>query len=92
MKRVESFEHDLGGYLWERMQSVDGVVTYGPPPTARGGRAALCSFNVEGLHPTDVSTILDQQGFAIRSGHHCTQVRRHARPGPASSLPAAPAG
>ena len=43
-----------------QLSAVDGVEIYGPPPSV--GRAALCSFNVEGLHATDVSTLLDQSG------------------------------
>ena len=43
-----------------QLSAVDGVEIYGPPPSA--GRAALCSFNVKGLHATDVSTVLDQSG------------------------------
>ncbi len=54
------------------------VTVYGPPPTAARGRAALAAFNVEGLHATDVSTLLDNAGVAVRSGHHCTQpLHRH---------------
>ena len=49
------------------------VQIYGPRPGVAGGRAALAAFNVDGLHATDVSTILDQSGVAVRSGHHCTQ-------------------
>jgi cysteine desulfurase/selenocysteine lyase len=68
-------------YLYDRLVRVPGVTVYGPPPMAvpggqprrRSGRAALCAFNVEGLHATDVSTMLDMAGVAVRSGHHCTQ-------------------
>ena len=43
-------------------------------PKADGsGRAALATFTVEGVHAQDLSTLLDQSGIAIRSGHHCTQ-------------------
>mmetsp|Transcript_41017 Transcript_41017/g.131142 ORF Transcript_41017/g.131142 Transcript_41017/m.131142 type:complete len:120 (+) Transcript_41017:207-566(+) len=73
MDRVHAYEEEIGGYLWEKMKGIEGVELYGPPPTAPGGRASLASFNVEGLHATDVSTILDQSGVAVRSGHHCTQ-------------------
>ena len=38
-----------------------------------GDKASVISFNVEGLHPFDVGTLLDQQGVAVRTGHHCTQ-------------------
>lgn len=60
-------------YLYERLSKVPGVTIYGPKPSAKRGRAALAAFNVEGLHATDVSTILDISGVAVRSGHHCTQ-------------------
>jgi cysteine desulfurase/selenocysteine lyase len=50
------------------------VTLYGPAPQIDGsGRAALATFTVEGVHPQDLSTLLDQSGIAIRSGHHCTQ-------------------
>ncbi|NES01276.1 MAG: aminotransferase class V-fold PLP-dependent enzyme, partial [Symploca sp. SIO1B1] len=43
------------------------------PQTRGQGRAALAAFTVEGLDSSDISTLLDQEGVAIRSGHHCTQ-------------------
>lgn len=52
---------------------MDDVVIYGPTPRAPLGRASLASFNVRGLHATDVSTLLDAAGVCVRSGHHCTQ-------------------
>lgn len=73
MQQVEQFEHEIGAYLHERLSKVQRVTLYGPPPTAARGRASLCSFNVEGLHATDVSTLLDNSAVAVRSGHHCTQ-------------------
>lgn len=62
-------------YLYERTAKVNGVKVYGPSPASAGqrGRAALATFNVEGLHATDLSTLLDASGVAVRSGHHCTQ-------------------
>lgn len=74
MDAIHQYEEEIGGYLWERMKSVNGVTLYGPAPGGKRGRAALATFNVEGLHATDVSTLLDTSGVAIRSGHHCTQV------------------
>jgi cysteine desulfurase/selenocysteine lyase len=53
------------------MHRVPVVTLYGPPPGSP--RAALAAFNVTGLHATDVSTLLDASGVAVRSGHHCTQ-------------------
>ena len=72
MDAVRTFEDDMGSYLYEELAKVPGVTIYGPPPEA-GPRAALAAFNVKGVHPTDLSMVLDQHGIAIRSGHHCTQ-------------------
>jgi cysteine desulfurase/selenocysteine lyase len=74
MAEVKAWEDELGGYLYDKLRSVsDNIQIYGPPPSVALGRAALCSFNVAGIHPTDISTILDQSGMAVRSGHLCTQ-------------------
>lgn len=73
MDRVHAYEQELGGYLYERLSGLDKVTIYGPPPTVKRGRASLAAFNVGGLHATDVSTLLDTAGVAVRSGHHCTQ-------------------
>ncbi|KVI08111.1 Aminotransferase, class V/Cysteine desulfurase [Cynara cardunculus var. scolymus] len=74
MQKIHDYEVDLANYLYESLRTVPGVRIYGPTPSATVHRAALCSFNVEGLHPTDIATFLDQQhGVAIRSGHHCAQ-------------------
>jgi len=70
---VHAYEEDIGGYLYDRLSSLNKVTIYGPQPSAARGRAALASFNVGGLHATDVSTLLDTAGVAVRSGHHCTQ-------------------
>lgn len=76
--QVHAIEEDIGSYLYERLSAVPRVTIYGPPPSAPRGRAALASFNVAGLHATDVSTLLDSAGVAVRSGHHCTQpLHRH---------------
>eukprot|EP00878_Enallax_costatus_P021141 GHUV01022374.1.p1 GENE.GHUV01022374.1~~GHUV01022374.1.p1 ORF type:complete len:375 (+),score=90.94 GHUV01022374.1:552-1676(+) len=73
MDKVHAYEQEIGGYLYDKLASVNKVTMYGPPPTAKRGRASLVSFNVGGLHATDVSTLLDASGVAVRSGHHCTQ-------------------
>lgn len=85
MHAVHQAEAELGGYLWERLSSLDRVELYGPPPTAKGGRAALAAFNVKGLHATDVSTLLDASGVAVRSGHHCAQPLHRELGVPASA-------
>ncbi|XP_019418414.1 PREDICTED: cysteine desulfurase 1, chloroplastic-like, partial [Lupinus angustifolius] len=77
MQTIHDYEVELGRYLYERLLSVPNIRTYGPAPSEEVQRAALCSFNVENVHPTDLATFLDQQhGVAIRSGHHCAQPLR----------------
>lgn len=89
MQQIHEYERGLGEHLWERLSSLGGLQLYGPRPDAPNGRAALLSFNVEGIHPTDLSTILDQSGVAVRSGHLCAQpLHRHF--GVSSSLRASP--
>ncbi|EFN57615.1 hypothetical protein CHLNCDRAFT_34562 [Chlorella variabilis] len=89
MERVAAHERELGAHLYWQLRSIDRVRIYGPSPEARLGRAALATFNVEGIHPTDISTILDSTGVAVRSGHLCTQpVHRHL--GISSSVRASP--
>jgi cysteine desulfurase/selenocysteine lyase len=77
MRNVAAWEADMGGYLYEKLAAVPGVTLYGPQPGGGGkgghARAALAAFNVAGLHATDVSTLLDASGVALRSGHHCCQ-------------------
>ncbi|EXC09684.1 Cysteine desulfurase 2 [Morus notabilis] len=74
MQRIHDYEVDLANYLYESLRSVPNVRIYGPVPSENVRRAALCSFNIESIHPTDIATFLDQQhGVAIRSGHHCAQ-------------------
>ncbi|XP_057505303.1 cysteine desulfurase 1, chloroplastic-like isoform X2 [Actinidia eriantha] len=74
MQKIHDYEVELSNYLYESLLSVPNIRIYGPKPSQTVGRAALCSFNVEDIHPTDIATFLDQQhGVAIRSGHHCAQ-------------------
>ena len=74
MDKIHAYEEELTAYLFEQLEQVPKLRIYGPKPTAQGkGRVALASFNVEDLHASDVSTLLDHEGVAIRSGHHCTQ-------------------
>uniref|UniRef100_A0A7N0VC76 cysteine desulfurase n=1 Tax=Kalanchoe fedtschenkoi TaxID=63787 RepID=A0A7N0VC76_KALFE len=71
MQRIHDYEVELANYLYESLQSIPKLHIYGPKPSINVNRAALCSFNVEDIHPTDIATFLDQQhGVAIRSGHH----------------------
>ena len=74
IERIANYEHTLTAYLYEQISQIEKVKLYGPKPNADGsGRAAIATFTVDGLHANDLSTLLDQSGIAIRSGHHCTQ-------------------
>ncbi|CAN8075155.1 unnamed protein product [Agarophyton chilense] len=69
MEKIHQFELEMGRYLYERLASFKEIEVYGPPPP----RAALCSFNVKGVHSGDLALMLDLEGVAVRSGHHCAQ-------------------
>lgn len=74
MENIAAYEHELTVYLFEKLREVPGITIYGPQPQADGNnRAALAAFSAGDVHPTDLSTMLDLAGVAIRSGHHCTQ-------------------
>ncbi|HEY8342084.1 MAG TPA: cysteine desulfurase, partial [Calditerricola sp.] len=65
---IRAHEEQLARYALERLRAIDGVTVYGPEE-----RAGLVTFNVEGVHPHDVATVLDSRGIAVRAGHHCAQ-------------------
>ncbi|MBD2513578.1 cysteine desulfurase [Nostoc sp. FACHB-973] len=74
MDKIHAYEAELTAYLFEQLEQIPQIRIYGPKPNAQGeGRAALATFTAEGVHANDLSTLLDQEGVAIRSGHHCTQ-------------------
>ncbi|ABA20053.1 cysteine desulfurase [Trichormus variabilis ATCC 29413] len=79
MDKIHAYEAELTAYLWQKLEQIPQITLYGPTPDAHGGgRAALATFTIEGIHANDLSTLLDQEGVAIRSGHHCTQpLHRH---------------
>ena len=69
METIEEHERDLGAYAEAALRELDGVTVYGSCPD----RGAIFSFNIDGAHPHDVSTVIDRQGVAVRAGHHCAQ-------------------
>ena len=72
MDNVRRHERELTAYALDRMAGVAGITLYGPrDPDRRGG---VVSFNFADVHPHDVAHIMDEEGIAIRSGHHCAQV------------------
>jgi len=66
---IETYEAELLRYAAERLATVEGVHFIGTAPK----KASVVSFTLEGVHPHDIGTIVDQEGVAIRTGHHCTQ-------------------
>lgn len=74
MDNIHAYEEELTAYLFKKLETIPSLRIYGAKPTSEGkGRAALAAFNVEGIHASDLATLLDHDGIAIRSGHHCTQ-------------------
>jgi cysteine desulfurase/selenocysteine lyase len=69
LENIAAYEHELLVYATEALEKIAGVKIIG---TAKN-KASVISFSVEGLHPFDIGTILDQLGIAVRTGHHCTQ-------------------
>ncbi len=74
MENIHQYEEELTAYLFKKLNQIPNLQIYGNQPTPDGkGRAALAAFNVKGIHASDLATLLDNEGIAIRSGHHCTQ-------------------
>jgi len=69
LQAVQAHEHDLLEYATQAVSGIKGLRIIG---TARE-KAAVLSFVIEGIHPHDIGTVLDSEGIAIRTGHHCAQ-------------------
>jgi cysteine desulfurase/selenocysteine lyase len=70
MDNIAAHEHEITEYALERLEEIPGVKLFGPGIQDKGGVAA---FTLDGVHPHDVAQILDQDGVAVRAGHHCAQ-------------------
>ncbi|MFC4739862.1 aminotransferase class V-fold PLP-dependent enzyme [Flavobacterium ponti] len=68
---IANYEHELLVYGTERLKEIEGVTIYGPTDLSK--KASVISFNIEGIHPYDIGTIIDKLGIAVRTGHHCAQ-------------------
>lgn len=66
---IAAYERELLDYATEKLLEIDGLKIYGTSKS----KTAVISFNLEGIHPYDVGTILDKLGIAVRTGHHCAQ-------------------
>ena len=72
MDRVREHEKTITAYAMDALHRIDGLTIHGPADVDDRGGAV--SFALDGIHPHDVSTILDGYGVAIRAGHHCAQL------------------
>jgi cysteine desulfurase/selenocysteine lyase len=77
MDEVLAHEQFITGYALEALSEVKGLRVLGPSPAQKGGVAA---FTLEGVHPHDIAELLDEQGIAVRAGHHCA-MPLHAKLG-----------
>lgn len=68
MQSIWKHEQDIVSYAMDRLNEVPGLTVYGPEAEMRGG---VTAFSLEGVHPHDISQILDGYGVAVRAGHHC---------------------
>ncbi len=66
---IAAYEHELLVYATEKLLEIEGLKIYG---TAQE-KASVISFNIDGIHPYDIGTIIDKLGIAVRTGHHCAQ-------------------
>jgi cysteine desulfurase/selenocysteine lyase len=70
LDNITAHEEELLRHALGRLSELDWIKVYGP---REGERVGVVSFNVEGVHPHDVAGVLDEEGIAVRSGHHCAQ-------------------
>jgi cysteine desulfurase/selenocysteine lyase len=66
---IAAYEHELLLYGTKRLQEIEGLNIFGTSEN----KASVISFNIEGIHPYDIGTIIDKLGIAVRTGHHCAQ-------------------
>ncbi|OIV42585.1 aminotransferase class V-fold PLP-dependent enzyme [Flavobacterium johnsoniae] len=66
---IQEYEHELLEYATKRLSEIEGLRIYG---TGKN-KASVISFNIDGIHPYDVGSIIDKLGIAVRTGHHCAQ-------------------
>ena len=68
-KEIDAYEHGLLEYATKQLLEIEGLRIYG---TSKN-KTSVISFNLEGIHPYDIGTLLDKMGIAVRTGHHCAQ-------------------
>ena len=67
--QIAAYENDLLHYATQKLLAIDNMILYGTSEE----KAAVISFNIEGIHPYDIGSIVDKLGIAVRTGHHCAQ-------------------
>lgn len=72
IETIGGLERELAAYALPRLLEVPGMRIFGPSGTTE--REGIISFEVDGIHPHDISEILDRHGVAVRAGHHCAQI------------------
>ena len=70
IENIIKHENELTNYALEKMKKINSVNIVGNPKN----KAGVISFTIKGIHPHDISTIVDEEGVAIRAGHHCCQI------------------
>ena len=70
IKNLVNHERELTNYALEKLKTINSVKIVGNPKN----KAGVISFTIKGVHPHDIATILDEDGVAIRAGHHCCQI------------------
>ena len=68
MENIHAHEQFITNYALEALSEVQGIKLYGPPASQRAG---VVTFTLQGMHPHDISEVVDKDGIAIRAGHHC---------------------
>ena len=71
LENIESYTKELTKYLYDELSKISNIKIYGTNEI--GDRVSLVSFNLEGVHPHDLTSFLDEKGICIRAGHQCTQ-------------------
>ncbi|WP_304128830.1 aminotransferase class V-fold PLP-dependent enzyme [Gemella sanguinis] len=71
LENIESYTKELTKYLYDELSKISNIKIYGTNEI--GNRVSLVSFNLEGVHPHDLTSFLDEKGICIRAGHQCTQ-------------------
>ena len=68
-ENIQAYENELLRYGTEKLLEIEGLTIFGTSKE----KASVISFNIDGIHPYDIGTIIDNKGIAVRTGHHCAQ-------------------